>query len=103
MKTLDEIGGYLALGVRLAGAFGRIAADKLEEGLRPYRFALEDVIPLFADLLSMPLQERYAPLHLSPQLRRQKTLASLVSWLLAEAERQPVLVVAEDLHDPRPG
>jgi predicted ATPase len=35
---------------------------------------------------------------LSPQQRRQRTQDVLVAWLLAEAERQPVLAVWEDLH-----
>ena len=71
---------------------------KLEQVLRPYGFALQDVVPLFAALLSVPLPERYPPLTLSPQRQKQKTQEALVAWLLAEAERQPVLVVWEDLH-----
>ena len=70
----------------------------LEQALRPYGFALQDVVPLFAALLSVPLPERYPPLTLSPQRQKQQTQEALVAWLLAEAERQPVLVVWEDLH-----
>ena len=52
-----------------------------------------------AALLSVPIPEgRYPPLLLSPQQQRQQTQDALVAWLLAEAERQPVLVVWEDLH-----
>jgi class 3 adenylate cyclase/predicted ATPase len=58
-----------------------------------------EVVPLFAALLSVPLPDgRYPPLHLSPQQQRQQTLDALVAWLLAETERQAVLVVWEDLH-----
>jgi class 3 adenylate cyclase/predicted ATPase len=72
---------------------------KLEQALQAYRFALDEVVPLLAALLSVPLPEaRYAPLHLSPQRQRQKTLAALLAWLLAEAERQPTLLVWEDMH-----
>ena len=46
----------------------------------------------------MPLAERYAPLDWSPQKQKQKTQEALVAWLVAEAERQPVLAVWEDLH-----
>ena len=70
----------------------------LEQALQPYGFALQDVVPLFAALLSVPLPERYPPLTLSPQRQKQQTQEALVAWLLAEAERQPVLVVWEDLH-----
>ncbi len=71
--------------------------------LQAYRFALDEVVPLLAALLSVPLSEaRYAPLHLSPQRQRQKTLEALLAWLLAEAEHQPTLAVWEDsaLGDP---
>ena len=68
--------------------------SKLEEGLRPYRLPLAEVVPLLAGLLSVPLpEERYAPLTLTPQHQRQQTLEALVAWLEVEAERQPVLVV----------
>jgi class 3 adenylate cyclase len=72
--------------------------DKLEQVLRTYLLPLEDIIPLFAALLSVPLPECYTPLNLTPQQQRQKTHESLVAWLLEEAERQPVLAVWEDLH-----
>ena len=72
--------------------------DKLEQALRTYRLPLEEVVPLFAALLSVPLPERYPPLNLTPQRQRQKTQEALVAWLLEEAERQPVLAVWEDLH-----
>jgi TOMM system kinase/cyclase fusion protein len=72
--------------------------DTLERALRTSRLPLEEVVPLFAALLSVPLPERYPPLNLTPQQQRQKTQEALVAWLLAEAERQPVLAVWEDLH-----
>jgi class 3 adenylate cyclase/predicted ATPase len=72
---------------------------KLEDGLRPYRLPLAEVVPLLAGLLSVPLPtERYAPLTLTPPQQKQQTLDTLVAWLAAEAERQPVLVAWEDLH-----
>jgi class 3 adenylate cyclase/predicted ATPase len=72
---------------------------KLEAGLRPYGLPLAEVVPLVAGLLSVPLPtERYAPLTLTPQHQKQQTLDTLVAWLTAEAERQPVLVAWEDLH-----
>ena len=73
--------------------------DKLERTLRTYRLPLEEVVPLFAALLSVPLpEERYAALRLTPQQQKQQTHDALVAWTLEEAERQPVLVVWEDLH-----
>ena len=72
---------------------------KLEAGLQPYDLPLAEVVPLLARLLSIPLPAgRYAPLTLTPQQQRQQTLDTLLAWMVAEAERQPVLVAWEDLH-----
>ena len=72
---------------------------KLEAGLRPSNLPLAEAVPLFAGLLAVPLPEdRYAPLTGTPQRQRQETLDMLVAWLAAQAERQPVLAVWEDLH-----
>jgi class 3 adenylate cyclase len=72
---------------------------KLETGLRPYDLPLAEVVPLLAGLLSVPLPvERYAPLTLTPQQQKQQTFDALLAWMVAEAERQPVLVAWEDLH-----
>jgi class 3 adenylate cyclase/predicted ATPase len=72
---------------------------KLEAGLRPYDLPLAEVVPLLAGLLSIPLPiERYAPLTVTPQQQKQQTLDALLAWMVAEVERQPVLVAWEDLH-----
>jgi class 3 adenylate cyclase/predicted ATPase len=73
--------------------------EKLEQALRQYRLPLEESVQLFAPLFSLPLPEdRYAPLNLSPQRQRQKTLETIVALLQEEAERHPVLFIVEDLH-----
>ena len=72
--------------------------DRLERALQATRLPLEEAVPLLAALLSVPLAERYPPLDWSPQKQKQKTQEALVAWLVAEAERQPVLAVWEDLH-----
>jgi class 3 adenylate cyclase len=73
--------------------------DKMEETLRKTSLPLKEVLPLFAALCSLPLPEgRYPPLGLTPQQEKQQTQDALAAWLLEEAERQPMLVVYEDLH-----
>ncbi|MBW2389830.1 MAG: TOMM system kinase/cyclase fusion protein, partial [Deltaproteobacteria bacterium] len=72
--------------------------ERLERGLAHVGLELTKAVPLFASLLSLRLPDRYAPLEISPQLERQKTLEALLMWLLALAERQPVVLFAEDLH-----
>jgi class 3 adenylate cyclase/DNA-binding winged helix-turn-helix (wHTH) protein/predicted ATPase len=71
---------------------------KLKRMLERYGFALEEVVPLFAVLLSMPPPACYPPLTLPPELQRQKMLEALLMWLLKQAEQQPVCVILEDLH-----
>jgi predicted ATPase len=71
---------------------------RLEEVLAPHVASLPDVVPLFVSLLSIPLSDRYAPLHLSPEPQKQKTLEALLALLLALAAQQPVLFIVEDLH-----
>jgi class 3 adenylate cyclase/predicted ATPase len=71
---------------------------KLEVGAHGRAPLQTDTIPLLAHLLSLPLPEHYPPLNLTPQRQKQKTLEALLVWLLAEAERQPVPFIVEDLH-----
>jgi predicted ATPase len=73
--------------------------SKLERLLATYTFPLEEVVPLFAALLSVPLPEgAYPALSLTPQQQRQHTHDALLAWLWAEAQRQPVLLVWDDVH-----
>jgi class 3 adenylate cyclase/predicted ATPase len=72
---------------------------KLEAGLRPSGLPLAEIVPLLAGLLSVPLPaERYAALTVTPPQQKQQTLDALLAWMVAEAERQPVLVAWEDLY-----
>jgi class 3 adenylate cyclase len=72
---------------------------KLEHALSQSRLPVEDMVPLFAPLLSLPIPENRYPLpNLSPRRQRQKTLETIVTILLAQAEHQPVLFIVEDLH-----
>ena len=71
---------------------------KLERKLQAYHLPLHDVMPLFAALLSLPPPAPYPPLALSPQQQQQQTQAALLAWLLEDVERQPTLLVCEDLH-----
>src|SRR3989442_1335546 len=71
----------------------------LRQELSQYRLPIEESVPLFAPLLALPLPEHhYPPINLSSQRQRQKTLETLVAILLELAERQPVLLIVEDLH-----
>jgi serine/threonine protein kinase/tetratricopeptide (TPR) repeat protein len=71
---------------------------RLEEVLDEHGLPLPDHAPLLGELLSLPVEERYPPLSLTPEARRKRTLASLVALLGAMAERHPVVLAVEDLH-----
>ena len=81
------------------GAEGADATlDRIEALLSEQGFDAAETAPLLAGLLALPTASRYAPLQLSAERQRQKTFDLLLKWLLGRAARQPVLVVAEDLH-----
>ena len=50
-----------------------------------------------ADLLSIPTGDRYPPLNLTPQKRKEKTLRAQLTQVEGLAARQPLLVVFEDI------
>jgi TOMM system kinase/cyclase fusion protein len=72
--------------------------SKLEGFLVQYGLPRSETMPLFAALLSLPLTADYAPLTLSPEQQKQKTMQALLTILLRIAAQQPVLFVMEDLH-----
>jgi class 3 adenylate cyclase/predicted ATPase len=55
-------------------------------------------LSVIAEMLSLSGSERFAPLDLSPQRKKERTLAALLRQLHALARRQPVLMIFEDLH-----
>ena len=65
---------------------------------RQYYSLADEEVALFAALLSVPYEDRFASLELSPQLQKEKTLALLLDWLKECSSRQPFLLVVEDLH-----
>jgi class 3 adenylate cyclase/tetratricopeptide (TPR) repeat protein len=71
--------------------------DKIESLLR-HTTPLGDSAPLIASLLGVPHEERYGARELAPQVRRSRTLATLVDLMKSLAARRPVLVVLEDVH-----
>src|SRR5436305_590410 len=69
---------------QLAGALGELG--------------LAETVPFLASLLDVPLDERHPAPPLSPERQREKTLEALVALVLATAERQPLVLLIEDLH-----
>jgi class 3 adenylate cyclase len=72
--------------------------DKLEAVLAQGTNDLSEAAPLLADLVSIPTGDRYPPLNLTPQKRKEKTLHAQLAQVEGLAVQQPVLMVWEDIH-----
>src|SRR5499427_4717182 len=66
--------------------------DKLKAVLAMDGSRIEAVVPLFAALLSIPLDERHPRLALSPAQQRRRTLAALLDQFEGLARRQPIVL-----------
>ena len=58
---------------------------------------LEDAL-LIAEMMSLPIPDRFAPVTLSSPVKKERTLLALVRQLETLAAHRPVLMVFEDLH-----
>ena len=72
--------------------------EKLEAVLTQTANDLQGTAPLLADLLSLPTGDRYPPLNLTPQKRKEKTLQAILAQIEAIAVRHPALIALEDVH-----
>ncbi len=75
----------------------QVRLDKLDTMLAQTSTSIEDAA-LFAEMLSLRNDGRYAVPDLAPEQRRQRTLDALVLRLQALTRSNPVLVVVEDAH-----
>ena len=72
--------------------------DKLEAlVVGSYGRPVKDV-RFVASLLSIPYEDRYGPLSMTPQRQKEETLRTLVDLTEAVARKQPVLLLFEDAH-----
>jgi class 3 adenylate cyclase len=71
--------------------------NKLETALIPLGTAPDEMV-LIADLLSVPVDDRYPPADLDPQRKKEKTFEALLHVLANRARRRPILMLLEDAH-----
>lgn len=71
--------------------------DKMEATLAADATQTAEAAPLIAALLSLP-DHRYAPLSLSPQKQKERTLDVLARYVESLTHRGPLLMVIEDVH-----
>jgi class 3 adenylate cyclase/predicted ATPase len=72
--------------------------DRLEALLRRASDDVGDAAPLVAALIGLDATSRYGALTMTPQQRRNRTLAIIIDQLTGLAGRKPVLWVIEDAH-----
>jgi predicted ATPase len=71
--------------------------DKLDALLAQTSTSAQDAA-LFAEMLSLVNDGRYPHLELTPEQRRQRTLAALIAQMEALTRQTPVLMIFEDAH-----
>jgi TOMM system kinase/cyclase fusion protein len=77
---------------------GLEARGRLERALEAAGVDLPRTMPIFCTWLSLPLGDTYQASQLAPPLQMSELLGAIVAWILARADRQPLLLVFEDLH-----
>ena len=75
-----------------------VKLDKLEVLLKEGTANVDAVVPLFAPLLSIPAEGRYAPLDLTAERQKERTLEALVAQTEGLSRRRAVLLIFEDIH-----
>ncbi len=72
--------------------------DKLEALVVSHYGRPQQDVRFFATMLSIPCEERYGPLVMTPQKHKDETLRSLVDLTTAAATTQPTVLLFEDAH-----
>jgi class 3 adenylate cyclase/tetratricopeptide (TPR) repeat protein len=72
--------------------------QKLERLLASSAAQAQDAVPLLAALLSIPINQYYPPLNLTPQRQKERLLATLVTQLEGLTLQGRLLMIVEDAH-----
>jgi class 3 adenylate cyclase/tetratricopeptide (TPR) repeat protein len=72
--------------------------ERLEQALASAGQKLEEAVPLVAELLQIPVGDRYPAFTTAPEQKRRRLFAVLMGWIFGAARVQPVVMVVEDLH-----
>jgi class 3 adenylate cyclase/predicted ATPase len=76
---------------------GEARLAELEAALAQVKLDPAEYVPLLAPLLDIPLPEERTPKYAADELLRRQ-LGAGVSWILAAARAQPIILAVEDLH-----
>ncbi len=71
---------------------------QIERSLEMSRMKLRETVPLIAEMLNLPIPEKYPPVMLAPDQKRKRLLAALAGWVFGATRTQPLVLALEDLH-----
>src|SRR5215472_9632011 len=71
---------------------------QLELRLERAGLKVGEAMPLIAEMLSLPIPDKYPPLLFAPEQKRKRLLANLAGWVLHVSRVQPMVMAMEDLH-----
>ena len=71
---------------------------KLEAMIARSALDVQEVAPLLASLLSIPLEGRYPQTEMAPSEQKERTIAALIALFAGLAKDAPVLALLEDAH-----
>ncbi|MBV8138177.1 MAG: AAA family ATPase [Deltaproteobacteria bacterium] len=72
--------------------------ERLERVLAWAGLKLDEAVPLVAELLELPVGERYPALAFVPEQKRRRLFAVLMGWVFAAARLQALVMVVEDFN-----
>ncbi len=72
--------------------------SKLERAMTHFGFPLDEAMPLFGELMGLPVWDKYSPVEQTAEEQRDKLSEVLVATLEALGKRQPVVLMMSDLH-----
>jgi class 3 adenylate cyclase/tetratricopeptide (TPR) repeat protein len=97
-SSLYPIAGQMERAARIAYSDSpEMKLDKLDALLKQTSTSNQDA-SLFAEMLSLPNDGRYAALKLTPDQRREKILDAVLSQVAVLADQNPLLMIFEDAH-----
>lgn len=76
--------------------------SKLERAMNHFGQPLDEAMPLFGELMSLPVWDRYPPVEMTAEDQHEKLSEILVTVLDVLGKRQPVVLMMSDLHNADP-
>ena len=79
-------------------AASSVKLERLEALVTQTGLPLDEAVPLFAVMLSIPTDDHYPPLAQTPQRQKERTLELFAQGLVNLSRQEPVLFLFEDVH-----